>query len=155
MAYRWLLSFDCIAQQLNSCSVLFGLFCVDFQNETFWGVYSRLRRSKHYWEVIKSTESTTSRISSDKEIRHTHTRLQRDCVFVCRTVPQTAVQLHSHADGGGQLGDGDHADVAGDDWRVNVVDDRLVGVFVALYHLVTKITEMHSMRNKQQHTAGV
>lgn len=61
-------------------------------------------------------------------------------MFVCPTLPRTAVQLHSHADRGRQFGDRDQPDVAGDDRRVKVVDDRGVGVFVALHHLETNIT---------------
>lgn len=62
------------------------------------------------------------------------------CVFVCPTLPRTAVQLHSHADGGRHSGDGDQPDVAGDDRRVEVVDDWGVGVLVSLHHLDTNIT---------------
>lgn len=49
--------------------------------------------------------------------------LQCGFVFVCPTLPRTAVQLHSHADGGRHSGDGDQPDIAGDDRRVEVVDD--------------------------------
>lgn len=56
------------------------------------------------------------------------------------TLPQAAVQLHPHAHGGGQLGDGQQADVAGDDWGVKVFEDGGVGIFVALDNLHT-----HSM----------
>lgn len=51
------------------------------------------------------------------------------------TLPRTAVQLHSHADRRRQYGDRDQPDVAGDDRRVEVVDDGSVGVFVALNQL--------------------
>lgn len=43
--------------------------------------------------------------------------------FVRPTLPWTAVQLHSHADRGRQLGDREQPDVASDDWRVKVVGD--------------------------------
>lgn len=66
--------------------------------------------------------------------------LQCGCVFVCPTLPRTAVQLHSHADGGRHSGDGDQPDVAGDDRRVEVVDDWGVGVLVSLHHLYTNVT---------------
>ena len=52
------------------------------------------------------------------------------------TLPGTAVQLHSHADRGWHLGDRDEPDIAGDGWRVKVIDDWGVGIFVALHHLL-------------------
>lgn len=66
--------------------------------------------------------------------------LQCGFVFVCPTLPRTAVQLHSHADGGRHSGDGDQPDIAGDDRRVEVVDDWGVGVLVSLHHLDANIS---------------
>lgn len=55
--------------------------------------------------------------------------------FIFFTIPGTAVQLHPHAHGGGHLGGGDQADVAGDDRRVKVFKDVVVGVTVGVHRL--------------------
>ncbi|TNN25418.1 hypothetical protein EYF80_064454 [Liparis tanakae] len=50
-------------------------------------------------------------------------------------MPFAAVELHPHADVHGVVRDGHEADVAGDDGRLQVLQDDVVGVPVPLDHL--------------------
>lgn len=51
------------------------------------------------------------------------------------TQPDTAVQLHTKADIHGVVSDGEEADKAGDQGRLQVLEDNVVGVGVSIQHL--------------------
>lgn len=51
------------------------------------------------------------------------------------TIPDTAVQLHPHADGHRQLRHRDHPDKASNDGRPKIFQDHIIRVNVALDHL--------------------